>query len=109
MKRDSSNRRSKLSEFLLIPPAGAIVSLGMVLPEYLLVFVVSAFLATMVLTIVQTFNRGDDRCHAKPPVAPPRVASNLCEIKCSTVSAGTHTSSATGVESLRIQLPMTAG
>jgi len=75
MKRDSSNGRRKLSEFLLIPPAAALVSLGMVLPEYMLVLVVSAFLAEIVLAIVRTINRRDDPRHAKPPLAPTRAKS----------------------------------
>jgi hypothetical protein len=51
MKRDSSAERSELSDILLIPPAAALVSLGMVLPEYWLILVISAFLAMIVLAI----------------------------------------------------------
>lgn len=57
MKRDSSNRRSEPSEFLLIPPAAVFLSLGMVLPEYLVVLALGAILSTMILSIVQTINR----------------------------------------------------
>ena len=32
MKRDSCNGRSELADFLLIPPAATVISLGMVLP-----------------------------------------------------------------------------
>jgi len=56
MIRDSSNGRSKHRDFPLIRPAAALVSVGMILPEYLLVLVVSAFLAMIVLAIVQTMN-----------------------------------------------------
>ena len=53
MKRDSCNGRSDLADFLLIPPAATVISLGMVLPEYLLILVFSAFLAKTILVIVQ--------------------------------------------------------
>ncbi len=71
MKRDSSHGRNERRDFLLIRPAGALVSVGMILPEYLLVLVVSAFLAMMVLAILQTINRRADPRHAKPPPVPP--------------------------------------
>jgi hypothetical protein len=48
MKRDSSTGRRELSDFLMIPPAAALASLGMVVPEYWLLFVVSAFLAMVI-------------------------------------------------------------
>ena len=67
MKRDSSAERSELSDFLLIPPAAALVSLGMVLPEYWLILVVAAFLAMIVLAIVQKINQPDDPRHLGPP------------------------------------------
>jgi hypothetical protein len=71
MKRDSSHGRTERRDFRLIRPAAALVSVGMILPEYLLVLVVSAFLAIMVLAIVQTINHRDDPRHAKPPPVPP--------------------------------------
>lgn len=70
MKRDSNNGRSERSDFLLRPPIVAFMSLGMVLPEYLLVVVVCAFSAMTVLAIVHTINGRDDQCHAKPSPAP---------------------------------------
>jgi hypothetical protein len=57
MKPDSSNRRSEPSDFLLIRPAAVLLSLGMVLPEYLVLVALSAFLPMMVLAIIQTINR----------------------------------------------------
>jgi hypothetical protein len=48
MKQDSSNGRSELSDFVLIPPAAALASLGMVVPEYWLIFVVGAFVAMLI-------------------------------------------------------------
>jgi hypothetical protein len=71
MKRDSSNRRSEPSDFLLIRPAAVLLSLGMVLPEYMLVLVLSAFLSMTVLAIVQTINRRNDPRYTKPQPAPP--------------------------------------
>jgi len=71
MKRDSSAERSELSDILLIPPAAALVSLGMVLPEYWLILVVAAFLAMIVLAIVQKINRHDDPRHLGRALDPP--------------------------------------
>jgi len=71
MKRYSTNGRNDRRDFLLIRPAAALVSVGMILPEYLLVLVVSASLAMMVLAIVQTVNHRADPRHAKPPPVPP--------------------------------------
>jgi hypothetical protein len=65
MKRDSSHGRNKRSDFLPIRPAAALVSVGMILPEYLVILVVSAFLATMVLAIIQTIHRRDVAGHAE--------------------------------------------
>ncbi len=70
MKRDSSNGGNDRSGFLLKQPAAALVSVGMMLPEYLLVLVVSAFLAMMVLAIVQTIGHRDDPRHAEPLTTP---------------------------------------
>ncbi len=64
MKRDSSDGTSDRSDFLLKRPAAALVAVGMILPEYLLVVVGSAFLAMMVLAIVQTISRRDDPGYA---------------------------------------------
>ncbi len=61
MKRDSSPGRNERRDFLLVRPAAALVSVGMILPEYLLVLAVSAFLPMIVLAIVQTINHRDDR------------------------------------------------
>ena len=74
MKRDSSNRRSEPSDFLLIRPAAAFLSLGMVLPEYLVVLALSAVLPMMILAMIQTISRRDDPRYAKPQPAPPRLA-----------------------------------
>lgn len=60
MKRESRHDEGGLSDFLLIPPAAALVGLGMVLPEYWLILVVSAFFGMTVLAIVQKINRGDN-------------------------------------------------
>lgn len=60
MSRDSSDGGNPQSNFLLIRPAAAIVSLGMILPEYLLALVFSSFLAAMVLAIVQTVYHRDE-------------------------------------------------
>jgi hypothetical protein len=73
MNRDSSPGRNERRDFLLIRPAAVLVSVGMILPEYLLVLVVSAFLAMIVLAIVQTINRRDDPRLAKPPPVSPQT------------------------------------
>lgn len=57
MKRESSNRRSELSDFLLMPPAAVLTALGMVVPEYWLLFVVSAFVAMLVSGCVRASRR----------------------------------------------------
>jgi hypothetical protein len=57
MKRDSSNDRSELSEFLLMPPAAVLASLGMVVPEYWLVIVVGAFVAMAISGCVRASRR----------------------------------------------------
>jgi len=78
MKRDPNNRSSEPSNFLLIPPAAVFLSLGMVLPEYLVVLTLGALLSMMVLAIVQTINRRDDppATRAQPaPAWPPRLSS----------------------------------
>lgn len=49
----------------------ALVSLGMILPEYLLVVVFGVFLATAVLTIVQTIAPRDE----SPQIEAPPVGS----------------------------------
>jgi hypothetical protein len=71
MKRDSSPGRTLRRDFRLMRPAAALASVGMILPEYLLVLVVSAFMTMMVLVIVQTINHRDDPHHAKPPPVQP--------------------------------------
>jgi hypothetical protein len=53
MKRDSSNGKSELPDFLLMPPAATVISLGMILPEYWLILVFGAFFVKMILVIVQ--------------------------------------------------------
>jgi hypothetical protein len=65
MKRDSSNGTKERYDFLLKRPASALVALGMILPEYLLILAVSAILAIMVLATVQAFNHRAEPRHAK--------------------------------------------
>lgn len=67
MTRESSDRENQWSEFLLIRPAAAFVALGMILPEYMLLLAVSAFLTTMVLAMVETINDRDEPQHAEAP------------------------------------------
>jgi hypothetical protein len=57
MKRDSSHGRSELSDFLLMPPAAVLAALGMVVPEYWLLFVASAFVAMLVSGCVRASRR----------------------------------------------------
>lgn len=64
MKRDASSGRSEFSDFLLIPPAAALVALGMVLPEYWLILVAAAMLAMPILAIIQKVQRRADPRHA---------------------------------------------
>jgi hypothetical protein len=54
MKRDSTNRRNERRNYLLKRPAAAVLSLGMILPEYLLLAAVGAILALTILAIVPT-------------------------------------------------------
>jgi hypothetical protein len=57
MKRDSSNGSSDLSEFLMVPPAAVLAALGMVVPEYWLLFVASAFVAMLISGCVRASRR----------------------------------------------------
>ncbi len=64
MKRNSSNGSNERFDFRLKRPAVALVAVGMILPEYLLVVAVSAFLAMVVLAIVETISHRDDPGYA---------------------------------------------
>lgn len=71
MKRDSRDGGNQLSELLLIRPAAGFVALGMILPEYLMVIVVGAFLSAIVLAILQTINPRDEPQRAEAPLVVP--------------------------------------
>jgi hypothetical protein len=57
MKRDSSNGRSEPSDFLLMPPAAVLAALGMVVPEYWLLFVIGALVAMLISGCVRASRR----------------------------------------------------
>jgi hypothetical protein len=57
MQRNPTHRRRGFSEFLVVPPAAALVSLCMIVPEYCLLGVAVAIPSVVAAALVRSFKR----------------------------------------------------